>query len=87
MCVFAKDRIPHECGVRPPRTVEAQVLQEQKTCRAADDLSKTLPVHVSGLSKPGLSQPLQIMNFYINGAAVVISLHINQAVCETFMSA
>jgi hypothetical protein len=27
--------------------VEVQVLQEQKTCHAADGLSKVLPVHVS----------------------------------------
>ncbi len=33
--------------IRPPRTVEVQVLQEQKTCPAADGLSKVLPIHVS----------------------------------------
>ncbi len=33
--------------IRPPRTVEVQVLQEQKTCPAADGLSMVLPIHVS----------------------------------------
>ncbi len=33
--------------IRPPRTVEVQVLQEQNTCPAADGLSKVPPTHVS----------------------------------------
>jgi hypothetical protein len=33
--------------IRPPRMLEVQVLQEQKTCHAADGLSKVPPVYVS----------------------------------------
>jgi hypothetical protein len=36
-----------DAGLEPPWMLEVQVLQEQKTCHAADGLSKIPPVYVS----------------------------------------
>ena len=42
--------------IRPLRTVEVQVLQEQKTCLAGDGLSKKSPTHTLTVNGTALKQ-------------------------------